>query len=313
MDTGVSPNVPASRCATSSDSTSRLSGRSVPQASLTKVSRRWGSWASAASKISVICRQRSGVIAIGRVSKVTVQPGASRLPIALDGRARDALRMTDLLEREPAEESQLRDPALSLIERGELGEGGVQIEEVDVWRLPLGDRVVERDPRPPARSLGHLAAPRVVHEDAPHHLGGDGEKMRPTLPIAVSFADQSKVHLVHEGGRLQDVPRPLAAKSGRRPAAKLPMDHRNELIPRGEIAFAPRVEQSGDVVIRVVQIFSDWAHLEGRAPSSQDPRDPALFAREHVSSRFSRSHLGVSRPLAAPQELIVGIEQPRRA
>lgn len=78
--------------------------------------------------------------------------------------------------------------------------------------------------------------------------------MRAILPIGVSLADESKVRLVYQGGRLQDVPLPLAPKSGRRPAAKLPLHHDNELVPRGEIASAPRVEQSRHVVIGTSQM-----------------------------------------------------------
>jgi hypothetical protein len=74
------------------------------------------------------------------------------------------------------------------------------------------------------------------------------------LPIDVSLADESKVRLVYQGGRLQDVPLPLAPKSGRRPAAKLLLHHRNELVARGQIASAPRVEQSRHVAIGIVQM-----------------------------------------------------------
>jgi hypothetical protein len=79
--------------------------------------------------------------------------------------------------------------------------------------------------------------------------------MRAILPIGVSLADQSKVRLVDQSGRLQDVPLPLAPKSSRRPAAKLLLHHHNELVPRRKIASAPRVKQSRHVVIGIVQMI----------------------------------------------------------
>ena len=94
----------------------------------------------------------------------------------------------------------------------------------------------------------------MVHQDPAHHFGRQREEVRSILPIGVSLVDESKVGLVDESGRLQDVPRPLAPKSGRRPAAQFLMDDRYELVPRGEIASAPRVEQSRHVAIGTVQI-----------------------------------------------------------
>jgi hypothetical protein len=94
----------------------------------------------------------------------------------------------------------------------------------------------------------------MVHQDPPHHLGRQREEVRSILPIGVALADESKERLVDQGGGLKDVPRTLAPKSGRRPAAQLLVDDRDELAARGEIASAPCVEQSRHVVIGIVQL-----------------------------------------------------------
>jgi hypothetical protein len=52
-----------------------------------------------------------------------------------------------------------------------------------------------------------------------------------------------------EGGGLKDVPGPFVPKPGGRPAAQLLVDDRDELVSRGEVAVAPRVEQSRHVVL----------------------------------------------------------------
>ena len=135
------------------------------------------------------------------------------------------------------------------------------------------------DTRPSARSLGHLAAPGMVYEDATHHLRRNGEEVRSILPVGLSLADKSKVRLVHQGGRLQDVAWPLVAKSRRRPAAKLLVDHLNESVTRGDVAAAPGAEQSRYVVACIVQLLLP----------------PALSGCEHVFSCFSRHLIGGKR------------------
>jgi len=95
----------------------------------------------------------------------------------------------------------------------------------------------------------------MVHEDTAHHLRRHREEVRAVLPVGLSLADKSNVRLVYEGGRLQDVPWSLLAKPGRRPAAKLLMDHLNKLITRDDVAATPGAEQSRHVVTCRVQLF----------------------------------------------------------
>ena len=93
----------------------------------------------------------------------------------------------------------------------------------------------------------------MIHQDAAHHLGRQREEVRSILPIGVSLADESKIRLVDQASGLKDVPGPFVPKSGRRPAAQLLVDDRDEFVPSGEIASAPRVEQSRHVVIGTIQ------------------------------------------------------------
>ena len=94
----------------------------------------------------------------------------------------------------------------------------------------------------------------MVHKDTTHHLRRHGVEMRAILPTGMSLPDESQVRLVHQSGWLQNVPLPLTPKSGRCPAPKLLLYHHNELVPRGKIPSAPRVEQSRYVVIGIVQM-----------------------------------------------------------
>ena len=180
--------------------------------------------------------------------EATVQPGARDLPVALDRRARGALGVRDVVEGQPAEKSQLHHAALARIERRQLGQRRVQIEEVDVWRVVVRDGAVERQARPSAGPFGHLAPPGVIYQDPAHHLGRQGEEMRSILPIGVPLVDESEVRLVDQRRRLQQVPRLFVPESGRRPAAQLLVDDGDERVTRGEIPSAPRVEQSRHIV-----------------------------------------------------------------
>jgi hypothetical protein len=57
---------------------------------------------------------------------------------------------------------------------------------------------------------------------------------------------EAAVGLVDEGGGLQGVAAALAAKIGGGAAAQLVVDQRDELVARGEIALAPRLQEARD-------------------------------------------------------------------
>ena len=94
----------------------------------------------------------------------------------------------------------------------------------------------------------------MVHQDPAHHLGRHREEVRSILPIRASLVDESKIGLVDQGGRLQNVSPWLAPKPGRRPASQFLVDDHHELIPRGEIASAPCVQKSRHVVVGTAQV-----------------------------------------------------------
>jgi hypothetical protein len=81
----------------------------------------------------------------------------------------------------------------------------------------------------------------LVNQDPAHHLGRQREEVRAILPISLTLVDQSQVRFVDQGRRLERVPWPLAPEAGCRPAAELLIDDRDQLVPSGEIAPAPRV------------------------------------------------------------------------
>jgi hypothetical protein len=88
------------------------------------------------------------------------QPGLRHLPVALDGGQREAKRLPRLPKRQPAEEPQLHEPALARIERGQLTQGSVEVEDVDLAGRTHGEARIEGDAPPAARPFARSARPR---------------------------------------------------------------------------------------------------------------------------------------------------------
>ena len=64
----------------------------------------------------------------------------------------------------------------------------------------------------------------MIHQDLTHVLRGDGDEMRPALPIlARALADQAQKRFVDERGGLKGVSRALTAQVGRSQPAQFPI------------------------------------------------------------------------------------------
>jgi hypothetical protein len=64
-----------------------------------------------------------------------------------------------------------------------------------------------------------------------------------------------------ERARLKDVPPGLASKSRRRPAAKLLVNHRYQLVTCGRLAVSPGVQQARDIAIGTAQALVRHTNL----------------------------------------------------
>ena len=89
-------------------------------------------------------------------------------------------------------------------------------------------------------------APRVIDEDAAHHLRGDGEEVAAILPVDVALIEQLQVGLVDDGGGLQPVVPPLARELARGQRIELVVDERDQTVERVTAAVTPRVQHLGD-------------------------------------------------------------------
>ena len=81
---------------------------------------------------------------------------------------------------------------------------------------------------------------RVVDQDAPHHLRGDAEELRATLPGDAILSCQPEVRFVDQRGGLQRVVRPFAAKVRRGSPSQFTVDEREQAVARLKISATPR-------------------------------------------------------------------------
>src|SRR6185436_5949276 len=76
-------------------------------------------------------------------AQLAEEPGLGRVPVALDRRRRRAHHLGGLLDGEAAEEAQLDDARLVGVERLELAERVVEVDQVDARRLDAGVDVLD--------------------------------------------------------------------------------------------------------------------------------------------------------------------------
>ncbi len=145
-----------------------------------------------------------------------VEPGAGEAPLALDGRQRHPHHLGDLGMAQAAEETQLHQPALVGIARGQTPHGIVELQDVE-RRLDAGrESVVEGDRPLPAAALLVAVTAGVVDQQSAHRLGGDGVEMRPAVPAHPGLVDQAQIGLVDQRLGLQGVARALLAQAAER-------------------------------------------------------------------------------------------------
>jgi hypothetical protein len=78
-----------------------------------------------------------------------------------------------------------------------------------------------------------------LDEDSPHDLRRDSKEMNTIPPLDSMDIDQPQISLVHQGGGLERMARPLARHHTFGEPMQLFVHERHELLERGLIALAP--------------------------------------------------------------------------
>ena len=147
------------------------------------------------------------------------RPGAS--PIALDGDQRQPEGVGRLLDGQPSEEPHYHQVAQARVDRRELAQRGVQVEQVHVRRRRRADLVGQRHLPAGATPFGGRMRAGMIHQDLPHHPRGNREELRAVLPAHAAQVHEAQVRLVDERCRSQRVVGPLRAQSPARDSTQI--------------------------------------------------------------------------------------------
>ena len=97
-------------------------------------------------------------------------------------------------------------------------------------------------------TLERATGPRMIDEHAAHHLCGNGEELRATLPSRAVLSVQTQPGLMNERGRLQGVPLPFLSQRVARLSPQLGIDESRKRLARFGIAGAPSPQQPRDLM-----------------------------------------------------------------
>jgi hypothetical protein len=135
--------------------------------------------------------------------KFAIKPRAGALPFAFHRPVRDTENFAYLNLGQTGKEPQFHDPRLTLVDKDQPLEGGVDVED---FLIPAGggrDVRMELNTGGVATSLASTARTRRIDEHTAHRLSGCGEEMRPIGPVRRSPTRQTQVCFMNEGRGLQ--------------------------------------------------------------------------------------------------------------
>jgi hypothetical protein len=101
--------------------------------------------------------------------------------------------------------------------------------------------------RTAAAALAGVPGARAIDEHAAHHPRGDGQELRPVLPVHAPLIDEAHVGFVHERGGLQRMSGPLPPQVRGGAAAQLGIDQTHGALTSVEVSCRPGVEELRDV------------------------------------------------------------------
>jgi hypothetical protein len=120
----------------------------------------------------------------------------------LDGLRRDPEGSGRLLQRETGEHAVLDDATGAIVELGETLEREIDGEHFFGFRFVQQRRILadlEADGAVVAASFEACPGPRVIDQDASHHVSGDGEQTVTVRCVQVVLPEQAQVGLVDQG------------------------------------------------------------------------------------------------------------------
>ena len=106
--------------------------------------------------------------------------------------------------------------------------------------------LIERKRRQGAASLFRMTMTGVIHQNAPHHPRGDGEKVHPVAPLHAFLVNQAKVRFINQRRALQGMLASLHRQMTPRNIAQLIVNEGHQPV---EGALSPRFQPISSSVI----------------------------------------------------------------
>src|SRR5690242_7350076 len=161
-------------------------------------------WFAQQSGISSTCGERSAVGFPG-ATQLPAQPSSGEIPIPDHCVRRNSQHFGRFFYAQTTKEAHFEDSALAFV--GLCKALQREIQAHNLFHLVRREDYCSlyRNVKRTASTLLAAPQPRVVDENVPHHLGGDGEKVRAIPPSGVHSRNQSKKRFLHQGGRLHRV------------------------------------------------------------------------------------------------------------
>ena len=95
-----------------------------------------------------------------------------------------------------------------------------------------------------------VVAPRMLHQNAPHQLGRNGEEMSAILPLHALVIHQAHIGFVDQGRGLQAVAGTLTIHVTARQAVELVINDGGQRFERALVPVAPGAQQRAYVLHR---------------------------------------------------------------
>ena len=150
-------------------------------------------------------------------------------------------------------------------------------------------------------------SPCVLHEDLPHQVRGDAEKVGSILPSNCRLVDELQIDLIDQGGAGQRVVRTLAPQGAPGDSPEFTVNNGKEFRERLLTSVAPVDKQLGDLVRRSridesrTGHVSDASHRRRRRRPTAAPTDSITVRDHHPLWLFSHRLRPAGREKFDPQ------------
>jgi len=199
--------------------------------------------------------------------------------VALHGCGGNSQDLGCAFDGQTAEETEFDNAALLRVDPGKFFERVFKCDQIRFAAPSHAERLVERQHRFPASSLGSIASPGVAYQNVTDHLSRNSEEMVPILPLNPLLINQLQISFVNEGGALQGMARAFSAKLARGQLAEFAVHQGRQLVERLPVPVSP-FQQQARYVVRTRQSCAPLGTFKQKIFSSVGQLSPDGFVAD---------------------------------